>query len=546
MSASGNRHHRAAWGAVLCLSVLAAFVIINLAAMEFGPLRARAIAVDEVFFAVCAARDNAAGEFPSFGCHDQKTPLIYAAHQVVQWAAGSYSLPGIKVAAFGVVLIGAALVAGLTRRLAGTLGAVAAAALVLLTISTDAFLLALKSEVLGTSFLLCGLLALARGGSAPRARHWALCGLFFGSAFMVKQTFAFATVVSVLALLLTAARSPQPRWRTALGHALALCVASLVPLLLSALLFAWQGRLSEFLASIFLYPAIYKSPGGDLGVLRPLLWRVGSVFEDMGRTPLVVMLAVAAAALGAGQMKGAGKPAAAPNPAWNVLLACAAGMLLVAFISPIYFSYHLLPGWMLLSVMAGVLVQRVADVQSTSRRLAAGLAAAMVLPAAMMAATSWYTSGGKAKNLNLGAPVPLVAGAKGEYGYVLGTWPDFYFSSGLIPASNVLFPWSLPGAPANWSYAPPDPASLKGRWLAAVHDQSVRKLMSDFARTPPSYIVVSHDMARAPGSHRVTDVLVFDDYLRQHCSYLRPAPENLGSAQSLYGCNTRRDAGAGR
>ena len=187
MSASGNRHHRAAWGAVLCLSVLAAFIIINLAAMEFGPLKDRAIAVDEVFFAVCAARDNAVGDFPSFGCHDQKTPLIYAAHQVVQWAAGSYSLPGIKVAAFGVVLIGAALVAGLTRRLAGTLGAVAAAALFLLTISTDAFLLALKSEVLGTSFLLCGLLALARGGSAPRARHWALCGLLFGGAFMVME-----------------------------------------------------------------------------------------------------------------------------------------------------------------------------------------------------------------------------------------------------------------------------------------------------------------------------------------------------------------------
>jgi hypothetical protein len=542
-----SRLHRPSaplWVAASCMLALAVLVIANLAAMEFGPLRGRAIQVDEVFFAVCAARDNAVGDFPSFGCHDQKTPLIYATHQVVQWASGTYSLPGIKVAAFALILIGAALVAALTRRLAGTVGAMAAAALFQLTIGIDASLLALKSEVLGTSFLLCGLLVLARGGGAPRTRHWALCGLFFGGAFMVKQTFAFATVVSVMALLLTAARSPQPRWGTALGHAVALCAASLVPLLLSALLFAWQGRLPEFLASIFLYPSIYKAPGGDLGVLRPLLWRVGSVFEDMGRTPLVAMLAVTAAAMGTGLAKGADKTPATSNPAWNVLLACAAGMLLVVFISPIYFSYHLLPAWMLLSVMAGVLVQRLADGHSSDRRLAAGVAAAMVLPAAMMAATSWYTSGGKAKHLNAGAAPPTIAGAKGEYAYVLGTWPDFYFSSELIPASHVLFPWSLPGAPQYWSYAPPDPGSLRGRWLARVQERAAQQLMSDFERTPPSYVVVSHDMARAPGSPRVTDIRILDDYLRQRCSYLRPAPENLGSAQSLFACNSRRAVGS--
>jgi hypothetical protein len=68
--------------------------------------------------------------------------------------------------------------------------------------------------------------------------------------------------------------------------------------------------------------------------------------------------------------------------------------------------------------------------------------------------------------------------------------------------------------------------------------------MSDFERTPPSYVVVSHDMARAPGSPRVTDIRILDDYLRQRCSYLRPAPENLGSAQSLFACNSRRAVGS--
>lgn len=533
----------ALWLAVPVMLVLGLLAVANLAALELGPLRDRAIAVDEVFFAVCAARDNAVGDFPSFGCHDQKTPLIYATHQVVQWLTGTYSLPGMKVAAFGVVGVGAALVAWLARCLAGTIGAVAAAALFLLTISTDAFLMSLKTEVLGTCFLLGGLLLLARGGAAPKTRHWALCGLCFGVAFLVKQTFAFAAVLAVGAILLAAARArSMPAWRAAFVHALVFSVAALTPLVLFIVMFAVQGRLPEFLASIFLYPSIYRAPAAELGVLRPMLWRVGSVFEDMGRTPLVVMLAVLALALGTG----APRPRGHAHLPWAVLVACALGMLLVVFISPIYFSYHLLPAWMLLSVMAGVFVQRVAEHASGSRRLVAGIAAALVVPAAMMAATSWYTSGGKAKSIGTRAPPPLIASARGEYAYALGSWPDFYFSSGLIPASNVLFPWALPGAPRNWAYTPPDPQSAKGRWLARVQARGAEQLMQDFARTPPSYIVVSHKMARAPGSQRITDVRVLDDYLQLHCSLIGPAPENLGSAQSLFGCNSRRNTNVTR
>ena len=61
MNAPNTRHLLPLWGAVGVLLVLAALVMAQLAALEFGPLKGRAIAVDEVFFAVCAARDNAIG-----------------------------------------------------------------------------------------------------------------------------------------------------------------------------------------------------------------------------------------------------------------------------------------------------------------------------------------------------------------------------------------------------------------------------------------------------------------------------------------------------
>lgn len=526
--------------------VLAMIAAANLAALEFGQLRGRAIAVDELHFAVCAARDNATGNFPSFGCHDQKTPLIYAVHQVVQWVAGTYSLPGIKAAAFGVVALGAALIGWLTRRLAGSVGATAAAALFLLTIGTDAYLFALKSEVLGTCFLLCGLGMLTYGPGQPRSRDWLMCGLCFGIAVLAKQTFAFAAVATAATILLAAAKTGQAaRWWQGLRDTVALSAGAAVPMLLFALAFEWQGRLTEFLASILLYPSIYKAPAADLGVLRPLLWRVGSVFEDMGKTPLIVLLAVLAAAVGtpaADRVTGLSK--LSTKVPWSVLMASAIGMLAVALVSPIYFSYHLLPAWMLLSVMAGVFVQHLVRLEPQARRLQTGFAVALTLLAAMMAATSWYTSGGKAKLINAGAPTPLIENAKGEYAFMLGAWPDFYFYNGLVPASTALVPWSLPGVPKMWNYAPPEPASFRARWLATVQQHVSEQLMRDFAATPPSYILIAHDMARAPGSQRVTDVLLLDRYLQQHCSYLGAAPENLGSAQSLFGCNHRRNAEA--
>lgn len=527
--------------AVIGMLVLAFLVVANLAAIEFGPLRTQAIAVDELYFAVCAARGNAIGEFPVFGCHDTKTPLIYATHQLVQYAAGLYSLVGIKVAAYCMIGIGAALIAWLTHRLGGLLGAVAAAALFLLTVGTDAFLFALKSEVLGSAFVLVGLLVLTLRRDAPVVRDWFLCGICFGLAFMVKQTFAFAVLaVLVVSFIAPARNTAASASRSGLSNVVAMSVGSAIPVLVFGLLFALQGRGAEYLASTFLYPGIYDSPAGESG-LRRLLWRIGGVLQDMGRTPLVVMLAAFVLPTAFRRSSPQDTPQTAAKWQLQALVACTLGMLLVVFVSPIYFDYHLLPAWILLSVMGGLAVERAAvAVKFIGPPAAWGMALALLIPAAMMAAASWYSSGGKSKLVNRAPPQPTVTGAKGEYGYVLGMWPQFYFSSGLVPATTVLFPWALPGTPKNWAFVPPDPSTLKGRWLTAMQSLGSEQLMQDFAKTPPSYIVVSHEMARAAGSPRVTDVIALDDYLRDHCSYLRPVQPNLGSPQSLFGCNARR------
>ncbi len=113
---------------------------------------------------------------------------------------------------------------------------------------------------------------------------------------------------------------------------------------------------------------------------------------------------------------------------------------------------------------------------------------------------------------------PHVAGHQAAYGYVVGTWPEFYVQSGLIPASGVLYPSALPGAPATWAYEPPDPSTRKGARLAALQAGNAEQLLSDFVATPPRYILVNPSMAKAPASVRSTDIGVIEGYLAKHCS----------------------------
>src|SRR2546423_2787417 len=127
---------RLAWAGLAASLVLTLLSQLNLALLEFGPYRERAIQVDELYFAACAARGTATGTTMA-GCHDNKAPLIHLLYQAVQGNDGPYDIVAVKVAAFVTVTLIVALVALLAYRFAGAVAALVAGCLLLQAMSAD-------------------------------------------------------------------------------------------------------------------------------------------------------------------------------------------------------------------------------------------------------------------------------------------------------------------------------------------------------------------------------------------------------------------------
>lgn len=529
-----NRN-RLVWAAVISMIVLAVLSLLNLALLEFGPWRHNAIQVDELYFASCAVRGLVAGEVPIAGCHDSKAPLIFAVHQLVQLGPSPYSLLAIKAAAFGVVVVVTVLAALIAFRLAGAMAAAVAAALLLLALTADAQSLALKTETVGGVFMLIGANFLI--GSHRRYWSWLGSGFFLGLAVAAKQTFVFAALaVVVWSWFSTPGESVSRRLRSFLLNMFSFGVGLIAPLAAFLLVFFLQGRHIEYLASLFLYPTIYG--GGQAAPwIKASAWRAASVLESLGKFPILVA-SLAAATAGSIQNWNQDRTNVGPSlKGRRLVVSMTLAMLLVTFVSPIYFAYHLVPSWILMAVLGGIVIGELGEMSLDGPpRAARFLAAGLVTFALVSAATSWYSNGGRNKAVKLDRPEAFIKDGHGQYAYVLGMWPSFYVYNDLVPASRVLFPWALPGTPGNWAYKPPDSNSVRGHVLAWVHSANLRQLFEDFRRTPPKYIVVSHDIARYADSTRVADVPGFDAYLLEHCVYIGAAPENLSSAQSLYDC----------
>jgi hypothetical protein len=160
----------------------------------------------------------------------------------------------------------------------------------------------------------------------------------------------------------------------------------------------------------------------------------------------------------------------------------------------------------------------------------------------LSATMSWYSDGSRRGKLEQPRGLAIVPDASsGEFAYVLGMWPQFYVYNGLIPASGVQFPWALSGTPASFYFSLPKTDSHLGRTFSQVRERNAHKLFNDFAITPPSYVVISHGMARRPDSARVADVPGLDEYLLSHCVAAGRVADNKGAAQSLFRCNSARD-----
>jgi hypothetical protein len=517
------------WVCVACMLGLAMLSLANLALLEFGPWRHQAIAIDELYFSACAARGLAMGQIPVAGCHDNKGPVIFFVHQLVQLASTRYDLLAIKGAAFSVVALVAGLAAWLAHRLGGRLQSFAA----------DAAHLALKTETVGVAFVLIGMILLVPRGQRPTSWARLLSGVSLGMAVLTKQT----NVLPVLAIFswfaLSLRGASGQGFRTFLSDAVLFGLGVLAPFLVLLALFWGTGREAEFLGNMFIYPSVYGGASGDASALKTLLWTFGDVVSTLAKTPLPVVLFVVSAVVCCPGTVGASDRSGGLGESRLLVLLIALALLSVTMLSPSFYSYHVIPVRTLMFVLGGVLIADVASqLPAWPARATVGVCSGFLAASTLVAVASWNGNGGKGKEPHAIDPGVRVDDGQGSYGYVLGMWPDFYVHNGLIPASNVMFPWALAGAPGNFFYTLPSPSSLRGSLLDWARGRGVQGLMADFHKTPPRYIVVIDKMARSAGSSMIADVPGFDDYLKDHCQHLRHVQAGNQGNASLFGCRT--------
>lgn len=507
-----------------------------IAYFEFGPFAAVELQIDELYFYTCAARQAVSGVLFNPGCHDNKPPLIYLIHHLVQPHPYLYNVWAGKVAAFSVMALMVGAVAGLAFRLAGRAAALSSMVLLIAALAYKAQFWALKTESLGLLLVLGSFLLLTEPRPLP-AWKFLGAGLLLGLALLVKQTNLIFLGISC-AWLLWAGRA---HWASALRRTGCLVLGGIFPFLLYLAAVSWEGRAESFLASFFVYPSVYAE-GPPQGLYAYVI-RFANVYEFLatGHEPLFWLFV-----LGALQMLYQGLVRKEQGVTFAgrclVLLACLC-TLAVAMVSPTFFEYHAIPVWVLLSILAGVafgdlwkgLVATRPPQAVMLGMLLSGFACAGLLH-------TWYHNAGHDSQPVGAFGQPTIEGVRGQYGYVLGMpWPSFYTDNGLIPASDLLFPWALPGMPKFGLYTPPPPESARGQRLAKIQAKNLAQLWKDFAQTPPRYIGVVDGVANAPGSPRVADVPGFDEYLQAHCSYFktmtRERLEHPDRPLVVYRCN---------
>jgi len=504
-----------AWLGAALLTSLAVFVWI--ASIELGSYEDRVLHVDEWYFASCAARGSATGEFPIASCHDNKAPLIYWLYQIVHLGKPHYDLPAIKGAAFVTVGLIGVLAAALGYRLGGLPAGIVAPLLISLSMGRDASFLALKTETVGSVFVL----GLALMASSPQFREGRLrlfaAGFVAGLAVLTKQTFAFVALALMIWLLLVSRDRGLARWQDWARNSSVFGIGVLTPFLLSLAFFSLQGRGLDFLASFFLYPSVYGAAGADF-FSRQLLWSALAVLDVLAEYPLVTALACGSIGL---TLVIAPKWAERTDGSMSLLLLLVAlAHVTVLGLSPKFFDYHIIPLLVVMAVLGSWFVARcMAALAAQAHGTEAAMAWVLLSAALLNAAHAIRHEGGRLSRTHYSSDPARIEGSEGRYGYALAMWPQFYVANGIIPASNVQFPWALPGTPSSWAFVLPARGSRTARMLEKIQQANLRTLMSDFERTPPSHILVAPRYAGGDQATGMTGVPQLNEYIRKNCLY---------------------------
>lgn len=514
---------------VLAMLLVALATFANLAGAEFGRLSHQPLHIDEMSFASCAARAWADGTWLAAGCHDNKGPVIFMVHRIVQAAAGkAYDFVAIKRAAFLVVMALCGLTYLLARRFSGRLAGVAAMALLLQALSTHATFFALKTETVGTVFVMWGLVLIVgpRGRMDARPLALLLGAALMGMALLTRQTFALVPLMCFVWLLRGGEASASIRTRA--GRGLLFAVGGCLPLAVLFFVYRAGGLQTEYLASLFIYPMVRAVPTST-PLVHTLIESTGLVLATLSAMPLLCSLFAASVV-----RKHSDRSTA---PALRLIQVAALLSLLVILVSPSVYRYHVVPALPLMAVPAGLALEEVGLWLTSAGLHKQRLPLVGLGTLALLAAAFSWDQNGRENSRQMFASDGLPESSRGAYAYALDYTPQFYAMNGLIPASSRMFPWAIETLPDNFEFHRPDAGSRKAALLAWAEQGGAAQLLNDFRRTPPRYILLLRAIAHAKDSARLVDVPGFDAYLSQNCVFERDRAVGPDFAAVLYRCN---------
>jgi hypothetical protein len=526
---------------LLTVSVASFLFIIGL---ELAGFSAQAVQIDENYFSACAVRGLEIGALPVAACHDNKAPLIFTVYELVFAAFGAYNFVAVKIAAYALVLLNVALLASIAFRLAGHAAAILAGSLLLLCLTSDIGNMALKTELIGGLFVSGALLLLSAPQACASTMRLALAGLLVGLAVVTKQPYGFVGFAVIAWLFLSIDPRPAARAGRFLKRSMIFGASVLVPFALFWLSFAVQGNATDFLLSFFLYPVVYGA--NHVTSLAGLARRIATVVAAFSDHMLLVgAAAAAAAALILAERSSAPGDHRFADPRW-LFLSVVAFLVAALIATPMWLPYHIVLIAGPMALLAGTVL---GDSWRRAWRLAPQAAlcvlAAINAAALASAAETWRSDGRRYDEPETPVPpmMPVHASPTARYAFQLGQQPQFYALGGFIPASSVQFPWALPGTPENWSYTKPQTGTITRRILDTYQARNLAQLYADFARTPPSYIVLQSNYAGTANAPDAVDIPGFQTYLDLHCR-LRALDQTAPSVSiSFFDCTTASKAG---
>ncbi len=496
--------------------------------------------IDEYYYAACAVRGLHSGAIPVPSCHDNKGPLTYLLYEILFSFAGDYNFLAVKLTAYGLLVLDAAILAWTAFRIGGFAAVPVTVALLCSCLSSDISNLSLRTETVGGPFLVLALFALC---AAPESFRRYSClvwsGLAVGFALLAKQTYAFAGFAILSWIFLCEPVRTLGGLARFFGRSAAFGSAVLIPFLVFCLLFWNQGNLADFLASFLLYPTVY---GGDTGNIIAVSIRHGmTLLSHLTEQPMLV-IGTFAACMTLLLFRGSAVFLKRVSDPRYLMMLVLLFLLSVLAALPHFFRSHILLAVWPMALLAGVIFADCWPVLlRQAPRIALVFLCTFLFGLTISLAGTWQTNGREELSRIPDRHLPAVkAGRNTQYAYTLGTQvADFYAQGGFRPASSVQFAWALPGAPEQWSYTKPALGTLRRQWFDLQQARSLTQLYRDFAQTPPSYILLNTDYVRKSGSKKITDIPGFDEYLTRRCRPIGAAESEASANKVLYACGMR-------